>query len=53
MSATRELLFGLIFNGAITAVIVTVAVVLGRKETSREVNASAEKWTEETIRRAS
>ena len=53
MSATQELLFGLIFNGVITGVIVTVAVVLGRKETSREVNAAVEKWTEEPIRRAS
>ena len=53
MSGTQELLFGLIFNGVITAVIVTVAVVLGRKETSGKANASTEKWREETIRRAS
>jgi len=53
MSGTQELLFGLIFNGVITAAIVTVAVVLGRRETSQKTNAAIEEWRGERGRRAS
>ena len=53
MSGTQELLFGLIFNGVITAAIVTVAVILGRRETSQKTNAAIEGWREGTIRQAS
>jgi hypothetical protein len=51
MSAMQDLLFGLILPGAITALIVTVAVVLGRRET-RESDVDVEDWMQETIRKA-
>ena len=52
MSGTQEFLFGLIFCGAITALIVTVAVVRGRVE-NHESKTEAKEWDQETIRRAS
>jgi hypothetical protein len=52
MSGTQELLFGLIFNGVITAAIVTVAVVLGRRETFQTTNAAIEEWRKGRIQRA-
>src|SRR4029434_7932330 len=51
MSAAQDLFFGLFLSGAITALIVTVAVVLGRRET-RESNVDVEDWMRETIRKA-
>jgi hypothetical protein len=54
MSGVQELLFGLIFNGFITAVIVAMAMRLGRKE-NREASAGTRNWVEEkeAIQRAS
>ena len=52
MSGTQEFLFGLIFNGVMTAVIVAIAVVLGRKESRRKTISEVEDWIKET-RRAS
>jgi len=51
MSGIQDLLFGLLFCGALTALIATVAVVRGRQE-ARE-NERSEEWMQETIRRAS
>jgi hypothetical protein len=54
MSGTADLLFGLVFNGAITGVIVVVTIFLARKE-NRERKTQLENWVSETeaIRRAS
>jgi hypothetical protein len=52
MSGTQEFLFGIIFCGAITALIVMVAVVRGRLE-NHESKTEVKEWSQETIQRAS
>jgi hypothetical protein len=52
MTGTQDLLFGLIFCAALTAVIVTIGVVLGRRE-AREMKTESEGLNQETLRKAS